>query len=163
MDWSRTRAYALGLGGIYLNLRGREAHGIVDPDEAGGLSESITRGLEGLPDPETGAVAIRGVRSREALYRGPFAAGSPDLLVNFARGYRVSWETSTGGVGASVFSDNTHAWAGDHVVDPALVPGVLLMNRPFQGDGARLVDLAPTILAALGVAPGPAMEGGSLR
>ncbi len=42
-------------------------------------------------------------------------------------------------------------WAGDHIIDPAAVPGVLLMNRPFRQDGARLVDLAPTILAALGV------------
>ena len=163
VDWSRTKAYALGLGGIYLNLGGREARGIVPPDEAKALGDAIARGLTGLPDPEGGAVAIRRVKSREELYRGPYVAEAPDLLVHFERGYRVSWETSTGGAGASVFSDNTHAWSGDHVVDPALVPGVLLMDRPFRGDGARMMDLAPTILSALGVPPGPAMEGEALR
>ena len=54
------------------------------------------------------------------------------------------------------FEDNTKKWCGDHIIDPALVPGVLFMNRPFRGEGARLVDLAPTILAALGVPAGPA-------
>ena len=53
-------------------------------------------------------------------------------------------------------------WSGDHIIDPDRVPGVLFMNRLFRGDAARLTDLAPTILAALGVPKGPAMEGESL-
>ena len=67
-----------------------------------------------------------------------------------------------GGVSEGHFEDNVKTWSGDHIIDPALVPGVLFMNRPFRGESARLVDLAPTILAALGVAKGPAMEGSSL-
>ncbi len=163
VDWSRTKAYALGLGGIYLNLRGREASGIVAPDEAEALKGAIARELRGLADPEGGTVAVRGVQPREKLYRGPYVGEAPDLVTFFARGYRVSWGTSMGGVGASVFEDNVNAWAGDHIVDPALVPGVLFMNRPFRGEGARLIDLAPTILSGLGVPPGPAMEGQTLR
>jgi len=93
---------------------------------------------------------------------GPFAAESPDLVVRFAEGYRASWTTAVGGVPADLFEDNVKRWSGDHIVDPALVPGVLLMNRPFRSEGARLVDLAPTILAALGAPRGPAMEGEGL-
>jgi len=162
VDWERTKAYALGLGGIYLNLQGREAHGIVAADEAEGIKEEIARNLRGLADPDSGAVGVRDVRTREELYRGPYVSEAPDLLVHFARGYRVSWGTSMGGVGEAVFSDNTNAWGGDHIVDPSQVPGVLFMDRSFRSEGARLLDLAPTILAALGVPAGPAMEGSSL-
>ncbi len=162
VDWSRTRAYSLGLGGIYLNLRGREAEGIVDPDEAERLKAEIARGLDGLTDPADGSTAIRGVRTREELYSGPFVDEAPDLLVHFARGFRASSSTSMGGVAATSFEDNAKKWSGDHIVDPALVPGVLFMDRPFRGESSRLEDLAPTILGALGVPKGPAMEGSSL-
>jgi predicted AlkP superfamily phosphohydrolase/phosphomutase len=165
VDWGRTRAYALGLGGIYLNLAGREGQGIVRPDEAEALKASIARGLNGLADPGAGgAVAVRRVLPREELYHGPFASESPDLVVHFAEGYRVSWAASMGGVAEGHFEDNVRTWSGDHIVDPALVPGVLLMNRPFRGEGARLLDLAPTILDALNVPDpgGPPLEGRSL-
>jgi predicted AlkP superfamily phosphohydrolase/phosphomutase len=162
VDWSRTRAYALGLGGIYLNVEGREGQGVVKADEAEGLATSIAAALTGLIDPANGAPAIRGVKTRAELYHGPFAAESPDLVVHFAAGYRVSWAAALGGTPAGHFEDNVKKWGGDHIVDPALVPGVLLMNRPFQGDGANLLDLAPTILDAFGLDRGPDMEGRSL-
>ena len=162
IDWDRTKAYALGLGGIYLNMTGREERGIVAPGDAEALARSICDGLDGLMDAERGATAIRSARPREALYHGAFAAESPDLVVHFAAGYRASWGTSMGGLGAGTFEDNTKKWAGDHIVDPALVPGCLFMSRPFRAGGASLVDLAPTILDALGVPRGPIMEGSSL-
>jgi predicted AlkP superfamily phosphohydrolase/phosphomutase len=162
VDWEKTRAYALGLGGIYLNLKGREARGIVEAHEAEALSEAIAEGLTGLVDRERGVAAVRGVDARRRLYRGPHAADSPDLVVRFERGYRVGWGTSMGAVGISVFDDNTHVWSGDHIIDPELVTGALFMNRPFRGEGARLIDLAPTILEALGVPRGQAMEGSAL-
>ncbi|MCI0459304.1 MAG: alkaline phosphatase family protein [Gemmataceae bacterium] len=162
VDWAGTKAYSLGLAGIYVNLRGREAHGIVPPAEAEGLKRSIAEGLTGLTDPQRGQVAVRRVQTREEVYAGPYAGESPDLLVHFAEGYRVSWGTALGGVPAGCFEDNRKKWSGDHIIDPSLVPGVLLMNRPFCGDGARLVDLAPTILSALGISPGAAMEGRTL-
>jgi bisphosphoglycerate-independent phosphoglycerate mutase (AlkP superfamily) len=87
---------------------------------------------------------------------------APDLVVDFAPNYRISWSSSMGGVAEGVFEDNVKKWSGDHIIDPECVPGVLFMNRPFRGEGARLLDLAPTILAALGVPKGPAMEGDSL-
>lgn len=162
VDWSRTRAYALGLAGIYVNLRGREEHGIVPAEEAARLKQEIARELPELHDAEHGGRAVRSVRSREQVYRGPHAAESPDLIVNFAEKYRVSWATALGGVPAAVFEDNRKKWSGDHIIDPDLVPGALFMNRPFHGDGASLVDLAPTILQALSVVKGEHMEGRSL-
>lgn len=161
VDWSRTRAYATGLTGIYLNLKGRERDGIVLAGEAGDLKQAIAARLTGLADPARGRVAINGVLLRERVYRGPYVEEAPDLLVNFAPPYRTSWSTARGGVSAQEFEDNTRCWSGDHIFDPALVPGVLWMNRPFR-PGARLLDLAPTILQSLGSKASPEMEGVSL-
>jgi predicted AlkP superfamily phosphohydrolase/phosphomutase len=162
IDWARTSAYAVGLSGIYLNLRGREGSGIVDPDDADSLRGRIASALAGLTDLQGGAVAVRSVLPRERVYRGPFVGEAADLLVGFGRGYRASWGSAMGRVGAAAFEDNTRPWSGDHLVDPALVPGVLFMNRPFRGAAASLLDLAPTVLDALGAPAAPAMEGGSL-
>jgi predicted AlkP superfamily phosphohydrolase/phosphomutase len=163
VDWERTRAYGLGLSGLYLNLRGREARGIVSPDEAGPLKASISRELRGLIDQEKGVAAVRSAVGREEVYRGPFAGEAPDLIVNCAPGYRISWGSSKGGVPEGAhFEDNSRRWSGDHIFDPTMVPGVLLMNRPFRGEGASLEDLAPTLLAALGVPAAPEHEGRSL-
>jgi predicted AlkP superfamily phosphohydrolase/phosphomutase len=162
VDWSTTRAYALGLGSIYLNLRGREASGIVSPAEAGPLGSKIAAGLTGLEDPERGGTAIRSVQRRDKVYRGACTDDAPDLLVCCEAGYRASWSTVLGGVPDALFEDNTRRWSGDHIVDPALVPGVLFMNRPFRDTGPSMLDLAPTVLGAFGVPRGDAMEGESL-
>ncbi len=162
VDWSRTRAYSLGLGGIYLNRKGRESEGIVEADDVERLQAEIARGLDGLVDPANGGQAIRGVKTRESVYSGPYVGDAPDLVVHFSKGYRASSSTSMGGVAEATFEDNRKKWSGDHIVDPSLVPGVLFVDRPFQGKSARLEDLAPTILDALGVPKGPVMEGSSL-
>lgn len=162
VDWSRTKAYALGLGGIYLNLRGREGQGVVGDGESDAVREAITKGLTELGDPVGGRKPVRRVVKREQVYAGAYTHEAPDLLVHFADGYRVSWPTALGGVPAGHFEDNVKKWAGDHVIDPALVPGVLFMNQSFDEACASLLDLAPTILAALGVPAGTVMEGKSL-
>jgi predicted AlkP superfamily phosphohydrolase/phosphomutase len=162
VDWDRTKAYALGLGSLYLNLAGREERGVVGAGEAAALTASIAKGLAGLPDPATGRVAVRSAMAREQLYEGAYADEAPDLVVNFNAGYRVSWSTALGGVPEGHFEDNVKKWAGDHLVDPALVPGVLFMNKGFDGERASLAGLAPTILDALGVPRGAEMEEESL-
>jgi predicted AlkP superfamily phosphohydrolase/phosphomutase len=162
LDWDRTRAYAVGLGGIYLNLKGREEKGIVDGGEAESLKAAISRGLGGLGDPAAGRVAVSSVALREQIYSGPYAGESPDLLVNFSEGYRVSWDTALGGAPEGLFEDNVKKWGGDHIIDPCLVPGILFMNRQFNSERASLLDMAPTILEALNVPKESAMEGNSL-
>lgn len=162
VDWTRTRAYAVGLSGLYLNIAGRESQGIVKPDEVESLKAEIARGLTGLIDAERGVVGINAALPREAVYSGPYVSEAPDLLIHYNAGYRVGWSASMGGVGEAVFEDNTKPWAGDHIIDPALVPGFLVMNQAFRREHARLLDMAPTILDALGVPKGEGMEGDSL-
>ena len=161
VDWSRTKAYALGLGGIFVNLQGREEHGIVAEDEAETLKRDIACRLTELDDAAHGRRPIRSVRPREELYRGPYAAESPDLVVNFAETYRVSWATAWAGCRPKLRGQRKK-WSGDHIIDPALVPGVLFMNRPFRGDGAAWSTWPPRFSRPWAFAKGPAMEGRSL-
>jgi predicted AlkP superfamily phosphohydrolase/phosphomutase len=162
VDWDRTKAFAMGLGCIFLNVKGREANGIVNDGEAESVRVGIVSGLTGLVDSDCGQVAVRSVVRREQVYSGPYASEAPDLIVNFSAGYRVSWDTPLGGVPQGLFADNTKKWGGDHVIDPALASGVLFMNRKFNTVSPDLVDLAPTILNAFGVSKGAAMEGSDL-
>jgi predicted AlkP superfamily phosphohydrolase/phosphomutase len=161
VDWENTRAYALGLGSVYLNVKDREAAGTVAAADGHALADEIAERLAGLVDPATGDVAVRGAAVGHRVYSGEFAGQGPDLVVRFASGYRVSWATALGGVPAGIVEDNVKRWSGDHIIDPALVRGVLFANRALRGD-ASLLDLAPTILAALGAPKGEAMEGTSL-
>jgi len=163
VDWSKTYAYAVGLGGIYLNFKGRESIGILEEgSEAERVRRAIQTGLADFPDAHTQRAAIRSVSRREELYSGAFVENSPDLLVNFNRGFRVSWQSAVGGFAKSVMEDNMRRWSGDHIVDPESVPGILFMNRAALHDAPRIIDLAPTVLYYLGVTVPRSMEGASL-
>jgi predicted AlkP superfamily phosphohydrolase/phosphomutase len=131
IDWAKTRAYSFGLSGIHLNLKGREAHGIVNPEEAADLKKEIRTRLQDLLDPVDGTRAIVQVYDNNNIYSGPYAENGPDLVVGFADGYRASWDNAVGAVSPTVFSDNTRHWCGDHCVDRSLVPAFLGCNRPF--------------------------------
>jgi predicted AlkP superfamily phosphohydrolase/phosphomutase len=158
VDWSRTRAYALGLGGFYLNRRGRESLGIVEPGDAAQLKAEIIAGLCALRD-EDGSTPIRNVYATEDLYRGPYLDAAPDFIVGYNEGYRCSWEGAVGKVSAQAIEDNPKAWSGDHCVDPVLVPGVLFSNRKISAADPGIEDLAPTALHLFGVPPPAWMEG----
>ena len=162
VDWSRTKAYALGLGGIYLNRRGREGNGILDDTSAAETARQIVGGLTGLVDVERGERAVERVMTREEIYSGPFTDRAPDLLVCTSRGYRASWTTALGGAPDAIFEDNTKRWGGDHIVDPALVPGVLFSSERIEKASPSLLDLAPTILSSLGVPAVSKFEGSAI-
>jgi predicted AlkP superfamily phosphohydrolase/phosphomutase len=163
VDWSRSYAYAVGLGGIYLNFKGRERGGILEEgSDAERVRGAIQTGMTDFPDADTQRPAVRSVSRREELYSGPFAGNAPDLLVNFYPGFRVSWKTAVGGFSNALLENNTRRWSGDHIVDPEAVPGILFMNRAARHNHARIIDLAPTILNHLGVAVPDSMEGSSL-
>jgi len=160
IDWSRTRAYTFGLGGVYLNLRGREAQGIVEPEHADAMRRELAAKLSGLCDGE--AVAIARAYLSTDLYRGPYLGAAPDLIVGYADGYRASWDAAVGKVTDEVFVDNTKAWCGDHCVDPHLVPGVLFSNRLLKAQDPGIEDMAPTALRLFGIRPPVWMEGSSV-
>ena len=160
VDWSRTRAYSLGLSGIYLNLRGRESQGTVAPGgEAEALKAELIARLTGLPDEERGEIAIREVYATDRLYRGPYLDAAPDLIAGFNAGYRISWEAAIGQATGRVIEDNRKAWSGDHCIDPPLVPGVLFCNRPIDCINPGIEDMAPTALDLFGVDPPEWMDG----
>ena len=160
VDWSRTRAYALGLTGMFLNLAGREAQGIVAPGaEAERLKAELIAALSGLRDGEKDELAIREVFDTARLYSGPYLGNAPDLLLGFNAGYRISWGSATGVVAGAVCEDNPKAWSGDHCVDPRLVPGVLFCNRRVDAAEPALIDIAPTVLRLFGIDPPAHMDG----
>ena len=160
VDWSRTKAYVLGLTGLFLNLRGREAQGIVEPGvEAAALKAEIAAKLKGLRDEEKKAVGINEAFDTAALYAGPYLENAPDLVIGYNAGYRISWDCATGMVAGPVFEDNLKPWSGDHCVDPRLVPGVFFCNRKVDAEQPALIDIAPTALRLFGIEPPPYMDG----
>jgi len=160
VDWSRTKAYAVGLVGLFLNIKGREAQGIVAAgDEAEALKAELKSKLDGLMDTEKGSVAINDAFDTDKLYRGPYKGNAPDLLIGYNHGYRISWDCASGVVAGSVFEDNTKAWSGDHIVDPRLVPGIFLANHQIDIEDPAIIDLAPTALTLFGIRPLAHMDG----
>ena len=163
VDWSRTKAYCLGLAGIWLNVRGREAHGVVDPKEADALRDEICEKLAQMKDSAHGVSAVSRAFNSHKIYKGPYAAQAPDIIVGYNKDYRVSWEAAIGQPTDAVFHDNTKAWSGDHCIDPNLIPGVLFCNRKIDSDSEnempRLMDLGPTVLDLFGVDVPANMDG----
>ncbi|MFN3201915.1 MAG: alkaline phosphatase family protein [Bradymonadia bacterium] len=173
VDWDRTRAFALGLGGIFLNVKGREGRGCVAPGaEAEALADEIADKLTGMVDPEIVGVredgtegpteAIHKAWTAHRIFHGPYAEDAPDIIVGYAPGWRASWDGVRGIANDIVFDDNTKAWSGDHCIDPEQVPGVWISNRPMgrpDGETPSITDVAPTLLTLFGVKPLKHMDG----
>ena len=165
VDWSKTRAYSIGLGMVYVNQKGREKAGIVEPADVPALLESIARDFKEFVDPATGASIGRTAHVTSDIHQGPFLDREADLMLGFEAGYRVSWITTSGGldlekdeagawVPAPSISDNDKNWSGDHVsVDPGLVQGLFFSSVPLAvpETGLDLRHIAPTALALLGL------------
>jgi len=165
VDWERTRAYSLGLGQIYINLAGREGRGVVKPGpEYRAVKNEIIQRLSGLRDASTGEVAVRAVYDRDGSYWGPAFDEAPDLQVGMASGYRVSWQSTLGGISSGLFLPNDRRWSGDHCsLDSSICQGVLLSNKAIGSKRPSIMDIAPTALSLLQVGPDFAdMDGASL-
>jgi predicted AlkP superfamily phosphohydrolase/phosphomutase len=152
IDWSRTRAYGLGLNGLYVNLRGRERWGIVRAGEREALLEEIAAKLLETVDHATGQAAVTRADRRETVYRdhGSLELG-PDLVVGYAKGTRCADESALGAVASQVFADNASAWSGDHCMDHTAVPGILLTNRELHRPVRHLAELGTAIVAEFGI------------
>jgi predicted AlkP superfamily phosphohydrolase/phosphomutase len=163
VDWSRSRAYGQGLNGIFLNLKGREKHGIVTPGpEAEALKRELCEKLGSLTDPQTGSPVVRKAWPSEVIYRGPYLRNAPDVVLGYEKGMRVSWESAVNTIGPELYADNTRWWSGDHAFTRDQVPGIFFSNRPIRESNPALLDIAPTVLSAMGVHPPAFMEGRDL-
>jgi predicted AlkP superfamily phosphohydrolase/phosphomutase len=177
-DWSKTKAYSLGLGSIYINLKGREPNGSVDPADYDKVCDEIIAALEAWrndrPESKNDPKIVKAVHKRSQIYSGDWwkeeigpdgyvrKAGAPDLVVGLERGYRIGWGTAIAGVGATALSDNPLNWSGDHVsVEADLVRGIFFANRKLAKpvDDISLMDIAPTVLTIFGVPVPGTMDG----
>ena len=165
VDWSKTKAYALGVGGLYLNLAGREGKGIVRPGaEADALIREIADRMTKVVDPKTGKPAVGRVYAARDTWKGERLGDGQDLQIGMASGYRVSSATPLGGAPEGLFEDNKKKWSGDHATtETALTEGILLSNVKIADDHPAIGDLAPTILTLLGVAVPPVYNGRTLQ
>ncbi len=162
-DWSRTQAYALGLGQIYLNLRGREKYGIVSPGpEAQRILNDLRQKLLALEDPDTHEKVIENVYLAPEIFHGARLSEAPDLQMSFHDGYRTSWQTSLGAVPQGIIVANMKKWSGDHCAsDPSDTQGIFFSNRHFP-EQPSILDISPTVLGLLGVSPPGNLDGKEL-
>jgi predicted AlkP superfamily phosphohydrolase/phosphomutase len=153
VDWSRTKAYAMGIGQVYFNLRGRESQGIVSPGaESARLADELSAKLLTMKDPDDGSPIIRAVYKRDDVYSGEYLKNASELQIGMEDGYRVSWQTTLGGSPQGIVYPNMKKWSGDHGgYDYATTSGVLISNRPVTRDHLSIVDIAPTVLKYFGI------------
>ena len=155
-DWSRTRAYGLGLNSLYINLRGREGKGIVNPGrEREILLRELAEKLQKIKDPQNGNSVIRRAHITDEVYSGEHADKAPDIIVGFDWEYRIAWESALGDVTPDLLKVSEEKWSGDHCGATEIVPAILFANKKIRIDEPHLYDLAPTILSEFGI-PEPA-------
>jgi predicted AlkP superfamily phosphohydrolase/phosphomutase len=134
VNWNNTKAYAVGLNSIYLNIAGREGQGTVSANEIESLLNEIQNKLLDWKDSAETSI-VQKVRLKHETYNGPFARFGPDLLVGYAPGYRASAETGLGKIPATSLESNTDHWGADHCMDADVVPGVIFANRDLRDFG----------------------------
>jgi predicted AlkP superfamily phosphohydrolase/phosphomutase len=159
VDWTKTKAYALGLNGVYVNLRGRERNGIVSPAEYEKVLDQLEAELLAMQDPRNGRNPVTLVTRTRRDFHGPHLALGPDIIVGYNWGYRSSWKSPLGEFPKEVFVDNDDPWSGDHSMDYRLVPGVLITNQRITIDSPALYDLTVAILDEYGIPKLPEMIG----
>ncbi|MCA9719286.1 MAG: alkaline phosphatase family protein, partial [Myxococcales bacterium] len=154
VDWSRTRAYAIGLNAIYLNLEGRERGGVVSAEEQGAVLDELERELLKFQDHLRGKPIVRRVYRPAKEFPGENLRYAPDLIVGFNPGYRMGSDAGLGALQREVLRPNRDEWIADHCMAHDRVPGVLLSNRPLARENPQLADIPVTVLARFGV-PAP--------
>jgi predicted AlkP superfamily phosphohydrolase/phosphomutase len=161
-DWPATKAYALGLNGLYLNMKGREREGCVTQGERRKLLEEIKAKLEALVDPTNGRKVISCAYIAEDNFSRDHIDRAPDIILGFDRGYRISDDSALGTLGREMIKDNMNWWSGDHCVDPLKVPASFIASFKIQKPVPDMQDVAPTILKYFGIATPAHMTGKAL-
>jgi len=159
VDWSRTRAYSMGhVGQVYVNLKGREPSGVVRPGaEYEQVREEVIEALKTLRHPGSGGPLVDRVIRREETCHGPHSAEGPDLHV-VMDGYRyISFPLFA--TNAKIITSQIRGDSGCHRLHGALVARGPALGCGREIEGARMVDLAPTILHLMGLPVPDDMDG----
>jgi len=165
IDWSQTKAFSDEiLDGIWINVKGREPEGIVEPGtEYEALRDSIIEELYKVKDPETGDRVIEKVYKREELYHGPHLERAPDLSVRFKDFiYRMRPSNTTiadsrqGVLGKVSYEGRT---SGCHYLNGILLLWGKGFQRGVEIQDAKIVDVTPTILHTMGLSIPDDMDG----
>ncbi len=127
-DWTRSRAYAVGLNSLYLNLEGREGQGSVRAEQRKALRDEVRERLLQWRGPD-GRPVVHSVAYQEDAFHGAFAGHGPDMVIGFSPGYRASSETGLGKWKEPTIEPNQNHWGADHCVHPEAVPGVLFCTE----------------------------------
>ncbi|HPA46424.1 MAG TPA: alkaline phosphatase family protein [bacterium] len=160
VDWAETKAYAVGINGLYVNVKGREQKGIVMPgEEYEELLNELEADLLAMEDPRNGQHPISLVTRTHRDFHGPCVDIGPDIVVGYNRGYRCSWESPLGQFPLELFPENKDAWSGDHCMDHRVIPGVFLSNRNISLESPAIYDLTVAVLNEFGIEPLPEMIG----
>jgi len=161
-DWTRTRAYAIGLSSMYLNIQGRERNGIVPPEQADALIQELREKLLAVTDPDTGEKVFEELYSRD-VYSGVAVHDAPDISLGYARGYQNTKSAAKGAIPKELLIPNLDKWSGDHVASNfSRIPGMLFVNRPLAAEEPDIRDLGVTTLAYVDVKPPEDFEGRNL-
>lgn len=155
LDWSKTKAYAIGYNGIYFNLKGREKSGIVENKELKFLEKEITAKLLKLRNPFTDAFIIKKVYTRSELGITDSDNNAPDLSIGFYQGIRSSWDSAVGAITKDIILRRESKWSGDHLFDLSEVPGVLLVNKKIDYKNPRIMDIFPIVLGMFNISVSP--------
>jgi len=152
VEWARTKAYAFGLNGLYINLAGREGEGSVRPEEFDAVVADLTESLLAVTDPASGLPAITKVYRADQTYQDrEYLDIGPDLQVGYAKGVRSSGKSAIGDIQTEFITDNTEYWSGDHCMDHETVPGILLTNTQLRRPAGDLRGLSTSVLAEFGI------------
>ena len=150
IDWSKTKVYGLGLGSLYINQKGREGKGIVDPADVPKLVAELKEKLLKVTDPDGNAKVLNAVYARDE-YKGLSAAVAPDLQLGYAEGYQTAQASRSGGAPKELFEINNDKWSGEHASsDVSACSGIYLSNKA-TGKDAAIEDLGVTALKFLGL------------
>ncbi|MDK1117748.1 MAG: alkaline phosphatase family protein [Anaerolineae bacterium] len=131
IDWDKTKAYAIGLNSLYINLQGREGKGIVPVNQVQTLAKEIKDKLMKWKGPDKQPI-FSNVSLRHEVFSGPLLSYGPDMMLGCSAGYRSSSETGLGKWKETSIEENKDHWGADHCIDPELVPGVLFSSQGLK-------------------------------
>lgn len=160
-DWSKTKAYGVGVNALFLNLKGRELSGSVTKEQRELLINELISKLKSIRDTD-GSPVIREVYRGDEIYSGPAMDYAPDLVLGFHRGYRGINPDPQVSIIGQILSDAKGPWSADHSVAAEEVPGVLFCNRPIDSKSPSLIDIAPSILELYELQTPDTMDGHSV-